>query len=160
MNSTLIHRILCPVDFSTTSEKALKYAERLAAQTGSELLLIHAFEKPDSYTDEGQSKPADPHVQEKLDAIEIDLPAEKVRRLLHAGDAADVIPWEAQEQDCDLIVMGTHGRGGLMHLLFGSVTEHVLRHARCPVLTIRDRPDDEPPLDEPKVVPLPPPGLM
>lgn len=156
----LIHRILCPVDFSKTSAKALDYAERLASQTGSELVLIHAFEKPESYTDTGQTTPADAHVRQELDAIELSLPAEKVRRLLHAGDATDVIPWMAQEENCDLIVMGTHGRTGLMHLLLGSVTEHVLRHARCPVVTIRDRPDDEPPLDEPRVVPLPPPSLM
>jgi universal stress protein A len=160
MNSELIHRILCPVDFSATSTKALKYAERLASQTGSELLLVHAFERPDSYGESGQTKPADTHIKEKLEAIELTLPADKVRRLLHAGDAVDVIPWMAQKEACDLIVMGTHGRGGLLHLLLGSVTEHVLRHARCPVLTIRDRPEKEPPLDEPRVVPLPPPGLM
>jgi len=156
----LIHRILCPIDFSNTSAKALEYAERLASQTGSELVLVHAFEKPESYGEAGQTTPADPHVKEKLDAIELSLPPEKVRRLLHAGDATEVIPWMAQKEQCDLIVMGTHGRTGLKHLLLGSVTEHVLRHARCPVVTIRDRPDDEPPLDEPRVVPLPPPGLM
>jgi universal stress protein A len=160
MTMELIHRILCPVDFSDTSMKAVKYAERLASQTGSELLLVHAFERPESYGDVGQTTPADPQLEKNLEAIELGLPAEKVRRLLHAGDATDVIPWMAQEEDCDLIVMGTHGRGGLMHLLLGSVTEHVLRHARCPVLTIRDRPENEPPLDEPRVVPLPPPGLM
>lgn len=156
----LIHRILCPVDFSATSMKAVKYAERLASQTDSQLLLVHAFERPDSYDDSGQTKPADPHVKEKLQAIELALPEDRVRRLLHAGDPIDVIPWMAQQEQCDLIVMGTHGRSGLMHLLLGSVTEHVLRHARCPVLTIRDRAEDEPLLDEPRVVPLPPPGLM
>ena len=160
MTKELIHRILCPVDFSDTSMKALKYAERLASQTGSELLLVHAFERPESYGDAGQTTPADPQLERKLEAIELGLPSEKVRRLLHAGDANDVIPWMAQQEECDVIVMGTHGRGGLMHLLLGSVTEHVLRHARCPVLTIRDRPDNEPSLEEPRVVPLPPPSLM
>ena len=119
MNTELIHRILCPVDFSDTSMKAVKYAERLASQTGSELLLVHAFERPESYGDVGQTTPADPQLEKKLQTIELGLPAEKVRRLLHAGDATDVIPWMAQEKDCDLIVMGTHGRGGLMHLLLG-----------------------------------------
>ena len=54
-----------------------------------------------------------------------------------AGKAAEVILETAQDQDVDLIVMGTHGRTGLRHALLGSVAEAVMRHARCPVLMIR-----------------------
>ena len=81
-------------------------------------------------------------------------------RVLHAGPPAEVICWLAQERKCDLIVMGTHGRSGLKHLLLGSVAELVLRNARCPVLTVRDRPANDPQLAEPKVLPLAPPRLM
>jgi len=156
----LIKRILCPVDFSSTSQKAFEYADRLAQSTGAELVLLHAFDLPESYDAAGQVHPADPQLEHQLNAIESAFPDVKITRILHAGPAPDVICWVAQDRQCDLIVMGTHGRTGLRHLLFGSVTEFVLRHARCPVLTVRDRPDDEPPLKEPRVMPLPAPRFM
>lgn len=53
------------------------------------------------------------------------------------GQPADAIIQFAQERDVDLIVMGTHGRSGLQHVLLGSVAEKVVRHAPCPVLTVR-----------------------
>jgi universal stress protein A len=83
-----------------------------------------------------------------------------LRRALHAGRPGEVICWMAEDQQCDLIVMGTHGRGGLAHLLLGSVAEYVVRHAHCPVTIVRDAPAKEPPLDEPRVMPLPPPQWM
>lgn len=160
MNAELIHRILCPVDFSSASTHALRYAERLAAQTGSDLVLVHAFDRPKTYDGPGQKTPADPHVKEKLDAVEVAASGVQVSRILHAGEPGEVIPWVAQEENCDVIVMGTHGRSALAHMLLGSVSEHVLRHARCPVLMIRERPDTESPLAEPRVERLPPPSLM
>jgi universal stress protein A len=71
-----------------------------------------------------------------------------------------VICWVAQEQQCDLVVLGSHGRTALAHLLLGSVAEYVLRHARCPVLTVRDRPAGEAPLAEPRVLPVPAPRFL
>ena len=79
---------------------------------------------------------------------------------MHAGPPGEVICWMAQEQQCDLVVLGSHGRAALAHLLLGSVAEYVLRHARCPVLTVRDRPADEPPLAEPRVLPVPAPRFL
>lgn len=153
------NRLLCPVDFSSSSQKAFAFAVRLAESTAAELLLVHAFDVPAELGPIGQHQPRDPHLAEQLDALQTTAPIH-VERLLHAGPPADVICWLAQERQCDLIVMGTHGRSGLTHLLFGSVTENVLRHARCPVLTIRDRPANEPPLPEPHVTPLKAPRLM
>jgi universal stress protein A len=153
-------RILCPVDFSETSLKALGYAQRLAAAAEAEVILLHAFDAPQSYDDLSQTKPADPTLEPRLHELRPASPQVKFRHVLHAGPPGEVICWLAEDQHCDLIVMGTHGRAGLKHLLFGSVAEHVLRHARCPVLTVRDRPADEPRLVEPKVLPLPPPRLM
>ena len=145
-----LQRILCPTDFSTASDKAMRYAEQLALQSGADLYLIHAFDIPVQMTVAAQTHPLDLRHQEQLQSLLLESSlANRVVRLLHAGPAGEVICWMAQEHQCDLIVMGTHGHSGLMHLIFGSIAEYVLRHARCPVLTIRDRPKDEPPLSQP-----------
>lgn len=156
-----IKQILCPTDFSASAAKAAVYAEQLALEVGAELFLFHAFDTPTTWTLSGQEHPRDPNLQRQLDAVLADSAhAHKIHRLQHAGPPGEVICWMAQEQHCDLIVMGTHGRGGLKHLLFGSVAEYVLRHARCPVLTIRDRDQDEPPLERPAMVPMKAPRFM
>jgi universal stress protein A len=152
-----IKRILCPIDFSETSAKALGYAERLARSTGAELVLLHVFDVPEDLGMLGQQVPADARLPDKLQAIGPSAPELPVERVLHAGPPADVICWMAQNRDCDLIVMGTHGRGGLAHLFLGSVAEHVLRHARSPVVVVRNRSANEPPLVEPRVLPMRPP---
>lgn len=156
----LIQRILCPIDFSETSMRAVAYAERLAQATGAGLVLVHAFDRPEAFTMAGQSRPADPELRSQLEAVRPATQGLSVERVLHAGEAGRVICWAAQQRNCDLIVMGTHGRTGLLHLLLGSTAEYVLRHARCPVLTVRDRPETEQPLEEPHVLPLPAPRFM
>ena len=156
-----IRQILCPTDFSPCAAKATAYAEQLAREADAELILFHAFDTPATWTLSGQEHPRDLRLQQQLDAILADSPhAPKIQRLQHAGVPGEVICWMAQDRQCDLIVMGTHGRSGLKHLLFGSVTEYVLRHARCPVLTIRDRDPDEPPLERPTIVPIKAPRYM
>ena len=150
-------RILCPLDFSERSEHAFRYAEELATQLEAELIIAHAFDRPATMDFPGQTTPANQALREKLESVESTLPLE---RLLHAGPPGEVICWLAQENNCDLIVMGTHGRTGLGHVLFGSVAEYVLQHARCPVLTIRLRAENEPRLREPRVLPLPAPRMM
>jgi nucleotide-binding universal stress UspA family protein len=152
-------RILCPIDFSEASRNTLEHAERLAAASGAEVIVLHAFDLPASYDHPGQTRPLDPKLREQLEMLQPHSPHVMFRHVLHAGPAGDVICWYAQDQKCDLIVMGTQGRTGLKHLLLGSVAEHVLRHARCPVLVVRQRPLNEPPLKEPIVLP-PPPRLM
>jgi universal stress protein A len=155
-----LQRILCPVDFSPLSAKALAYAERLAAGTGAELVLAHAFDIPASHTYDDVQNPADPTIRTQFEELPLTSPNPKVVRVLHAGPPGDVICWLAENRCCDLIVMGTHGRTGLKHLLLGSVVEHVVRHARCPVLTIADKSTDEPPLPEPLALPPKAPRFM
>ena len=155
-----IQRILCPVDFSDTSTAAFAFAERLAAALGAEVVLVHAFDMPETYDLAGQQRPADPSLAERLDGVKPSTTSLKVTRVLHAGLPGEVICWVAQERQCDLIVMGTHGRTGLAHLFLGSVAEYVMQHARSPVLTVRRRPAGERPLAEPVVLPPPPPHLM
>jgi len=148
-------RILCPIDFSAASLAALKYAEGMTKTLGCELVLAHAFKCPATWDFEGQTEPSNNEVRPQMDSLKCDVPSE---RLLHAGPPGPVICWLAQEQECDLIVMGTHGHTGLRHMLFGSTAEYVLQHARCPVLTVRERPKNEPRLEEPIVMPMPGPG--
>jgi universal stress protein A len=156
----VFHRILCPTDFSETSERAMKYAERLAESSGAELILLHAFDMPETYDARGQTRPADPELEPKLRRLQSSSARVKLTHALHAGPAGDVICWFAEDRQCDLIVMGTHGRTGLKHLLLGSVAEHVVRYARCPVLVLRTPKAGEPRLTEPVVLPPPPPPLM
>ena len=152
-----IHRVLVPTDFSATSQRALDYASRLAECTGATLILMHAFDVPDAWGAGGQPSEVDRELMDKLRTLQPSSDEIPVERVAHGGPPGAVICWVAQERQCDLIVMGTHGRKGLSHLLLGSVAEDVMRHARCPVLTVRDRPADEPPLEEPEVyIPMPP----
>jgi universal stress protein A len=157
---SVFQRILCGVDFSATSTKALQFAERLARETDAELILAHAFGVPAGYDAAGQKEPYDPNVRSQLEQLVPMYPEIRVRRVLHAGAPGEVICWLAEEQRCDLIVLGTHGRSGLMHLLLGSVAEYVLRHAHRPVVVVRDLPPGEQPPREPKVLPLPAPQWM
>ena len=153
----IITRILCPVDFSSPSMEAFKYAEELALAMKASLVTCHAFDRPASLDLGDQTEPADESIKQKLLDLNSTIPLE---RYLHAGSPGKVICWLAEDQGCDLIIMGTHGRTGLRHLLFGSVAEYVLQHANCPVMTIRMRPEKQVAHQEPLVIPLPAPRYM
>jgi nucleotide-binding universal stress UspA family protein len=136
-----LRRLLVAVDFSACSERALDYAAALAARLSASLLLLHVRAKPRS-TPQGFTL-ADPddlvRIQEGLRDAETrarERGAPHVATKLLDGDAWDQIVELAFEERCDLIVMGTHGRGAVGHLLLGSVAEQVLRHATCAVLTL------------------------
>jgi universal stress protein A len=154
----VFHCILCPIDFSETSVMAMTQAEQLAEKFGAELILLHAFDKPETYDRRGQTHPADRELESKLRAIQST--RVKVSHALHAGSPGEVICWFAEDKKCDVIVMGTHGRTGLKHFFLGSVAEHVVRHARCPVLVLRTAKPGEARLKEPIVMPPPAPPLM
>ena len=81
----LIQRILCPVDFSTTSAKAFEYAAKLAHQLRAELLVLHAFDTPKTLDIAGQTRPADPALRTKLEALTAPCEHVVVKRILHAG---------------------------------------------------------------------------
>ena len=147
---TSITRILVPTDFSTTSDHALEYARRLAESFGASLHLAHAFEDP--YTTAAFAAelytplPIFMRDQGVLDAearLSERLPQEDRRRFrgtaeVVTGSPARAIGGYAAALGADLIVMGTHGRGGMAHLLLGSVAEQVVRTSPCAVLTIRE----------------------
>lgn len=131
--------ILFPTDFSHAGDAALEYAASLARDTGGKLIILHVEEPLPAYIGEGYygvPNPPNPEVRRMLDAIK---PPEGVRHehRLVMGNPADEVVRIAKEENVDLIVMGTHGRTGFSRLLMGSVTEHVVRSAHCPVLTIK-----------------------
>jgi nucleotide-binding universal stress UspA family protein len=149
MNLT-ISRILVPIDFSAHSEFALRYAAALASRVGASVELLHVVEDPIATNVWGSET-----VLPDLTEVRAELVADAERRLLEFQDKAErqgvavlttvrmgptahTILEHAREAHVDLIVMGTHGRTGVAHLFMGSVAERVLRHAHCPVLTVRD----------------------
>jgi nucleotide-binding universal stress UspA family protein len=143
-----LHRILVPTDFSKFSQAALTYATAFAEKFGAELHLLHVVQNlalmiPDSVN---VMPPVGPSidqltraVSEALDRLvaENHLEHLKVQKGVREGTPFYEIIQYAKETDSDLIVMGTHGHSGLVHMLLGSVTEKVVRKAPCPVLTVR-----------------------
>jgi nucleotide-binding universal stress UspA family protein len=144
-----ISRILVATDFSTGSDLALDYATTLAHQFGAAVHLLHVVEDPfvaGAWTPELYIASIS-----TVRASLIDEAAARLARLCPAferhgltvtsevmvGSPAPAIRDVAEARRCDLVVMGTHGRSGMAHLLLGSVAEKVIRQAPCPVLTVR-----------------------
>jgi nucleotide-binding universal stress UspA family protein len=143
-----LEQILVPTDFSEPSEKAVRYAKALAqAFGGATLHLLHVVETAfvHGWTSEGYVG-ALPELRERLEreardalakcATDAELPA-GVRLVTRVGHPVAEILRYARQEAVDLVVMGTHGRSGIGHLLMGSVAERVVRAASCPVLTVR-----------------------
>jgi universal stress protein A len=142
-----IHRILAPTDFSEYSKQAVAYAHELAQRFRATLMLLHVVELP-PYPLEwlpprrlGGTLLGDLEQQATSDLAQV-LPdaqgaAVAVTRRVVVGIPYRKIVEVAEAENVDLIVMATHGRTGLSHLIMGSVAERVVRTAPCPVLTIR-----------------------
>ncbi len=136
-----IKTILYPTDFSDRSLYAFRMACALARDYGARVIVLHVVEPPFVPGEPGAiiDLPAnEPNLlMDRLKTFEPHDPSVKVEHVMREGPAAEVIADAAKEAQADLIVMGTHGRTGLSRILLGSVTEQVLRHAECPVLTVR-----------------------
>ena len=142
-----LRRILLPTDFSKFSDNALTYAIAFAEKFGAELHLLHVvqdlalFMPPDVVTVPAMV-PLDQLNTAAHDAInrlvrEHNLGRFTLHHEVREGNPFTEIVRYAKDHDIDLIIMGTHGRGGLAHVLLGSVSEKVVRKAPCPVLTVR-----------------------
>jgi universal stress protein A len=143
------HRILAPTDFSAPARAALIYAAALAEKFASELIVLHVVQDlaiflPDAVT---VTPVALPPAEEMTAAVRegitrfiqnSNLAGRTIREEVREGTPHAEIVEFAREAGVDLIVMGTHGRSGLSHMLLGSVTEKVVRTAPCPVLTVRE----------------------
>ncbi|MEK7368220.1 MAG: universal stress protein [Planctomycetota bacterium] len=139
-----IKTILCPIDYSKGSLAALDYALHFALREAARLYLMHVIDvrylegytplevvSPDSETinrikeELGERVPGD--VRKKI----------RVETIVTVGIPVLEIVNTAKEKEVDVIIMGTHGRTGIAHVIMGSVAENVVRRAHCPVLTVR-----------------------
>ena len=145
-----ISRILVPTDFSEPSDEALEYAKGLASCLGSSIHVLHVLEDlaAHAWTTEvyvsalpGVHDEMERQARDRLDQALT--PEEKAKYkaevALRMGSAFVEVVRYAREHGIDLIVMGTHGRGAIAHMLLGSVAERVVRKAPCPVLTVRHK---------------------
>jgi nucleotide-binding universal stress UspA family protein len=137
-------RILHPTDYSDHSSYALNIAADLARQHGASVLVLHIVSSLSpsavSYGEVATELEPEGYRRRIAEDLRRSVPAPEgieVEYLVSEGDPVEQIVTVAQEQSCDLIVMGTHGRTGLRHLMIGSVAEGVVRRGPCPVLTAR-----------------------
>lgn len=135
-------KILFPTDFSECSDAGLEHASTLAASMGASLLIVHVEEPPLAYAGGemyyGTPEPDTRVLEEMLRKVRPADPTIAVDHRLIVGSPAHAICDLAEQEGVDMIVMGTHGRTGLKRLLMGSVAEHVVRWAPCPVLTFKE----------------------
>jgi nucleotide-binding universal stress UspA family protein len=137
-----LRTILHPTDFSVPAEYAFRLACSIARDHGAQLLVLHVKPMEILYADSLYVLPPDPaHIeesfQEQLHQLQPPEPLAGVEYILKEGNPVAEILRTAEENDCHLIVMGTHGRTGVRRLLMGSVAEAVMRKAACPVLTVK-----------------------
>jgi nucleotide-binding universal stress UspA family protein len=142
-----MRRILVPVDYSDGSGLALKAALGFARLVGAELDVVHVWDRPSWMADtmtvqmEGKQRPLGALIRENAQSeMDAFLAAQGIssglpHRLL-SGEPVSTVLGELEAGRHDLVVVGTHGRGGLKHLLLGSVAEKLVRLAKVPVLTI------------------------
>jgi len=140
-----IETILMPTDFSASSQRALEYAVALARQSNAALHLVHVVAhpleiatSPEGYYVEyaGLRRQLHDEAERQLVALAKSITGVNVTTGVLDGSPARAIVAEATDKKCQLIVMGTQGRGFFSHLVLGSVAERVVRTASCPVLTV------------------------
>lgn len=145
-------KILVATDFSECSQEACAYALSLARKFDAELFLLHvinepvdlrgfyvphiSFEELEKEIADGATKMMEQFCAQHLEGYP------RLQTAVVSGIPYEEITRSAQEQGASLIVIGTHGRTGLDHLIFGSTAERVVRNAACPVLTIRQQTAD------------------
>lgn len=143
-------KILHPTDFSDLSLHALDYARKLCETFGAQLHCLHVIDEAYQYwTAMGpEMAPVTPPVEDLTSMAEtqmerfaddhlVGLKFAPVTKVASGKPFAEIVAY-AREAGIDLIVLTTHGRGGLSHVLLGSTAEKVVRKAPCPVLTVRD----------------------
>jgi nucleotide-binding universal stress UspA family protein len=143
----VFYRIVVPTDFSGCSEEAWELAQRMAAALGSELVLTHVLVEAPLYEEgpftmektrrvyDAARKWAEESIEHWAGAARAK--GLKVRTVLRTGVPYREIVDLATDEHADLVLIGTHGRGGLDRALLGSVADRVVRLSPCPVLTVR-----------------------
>jgi len=144
----MFNKILCPVDFSEFTDEILEYAVNIAKRFDSELHMIHVIPNLNYFTPYESfltpenlvaiERNIEGEVGKDFDKVtkKLDLPFKQV---IKTGVTFVEIIDYVKEHGIDLVVMGTHGRSGIEHILIGSVAEKVVRKSPCPVLTVRPK---------------------
>jgi nucleotide-binding universal stress UspA family protein len=138
-----ISRILVATDFSDQASKALEWARTFAGALGAKLVLLHVINIFSLAETGCVMAGVDPlhlvreQAQRYMDEVKRVVP--DAETLIREASPRPAIVDAALELDCQMIIMGTHGRSGLAHLLLGSVAEYVVRNSKVPVLTVRVR---------------------
>lgn len=143
-----IEKILFPTDFSEHSKHAFTYALSFAKEYGAQLHMLHVVEDvqylANAYMFDVPMMPSfadmEENRQKEMEEFierEVADPSIKIEKSIRHGRPFVEIIQAARDENVDLIVIATHGRGGLEHVLFGSTAEKVVRKAPCPVLSIR-----------------------
>ena len=139
-----IQKILVPTDFSAYGDEAFRVAHTLARALGADVIVVHVAQAPAVVTAEGPS-PVDVRDEKGknlwggLLALQAQDPQVRVEHEVIVADrptVAHILDLQ-EKRGCDLIVMGTHGHSWVKQRLAGSLTEEVIRHARCPVLVVK-----------------------
>ncbi len=155
-SNTRYKKVVVPIDGSGWSERAIPHAVDIARAHDAEIILLHVFRPPvHEYTDQialaGQQEQLDQireNVKTHLMSVRNTLRNEQLNvrvQMIEGTGVASLICDYVNEEDADLVVMCTHGRGGLARFMFGSVAHKVMQEVRVPVLLIRpdkDNPDD------------------
>lgn len=137
--------VLCPIDFSEASYHAAEYALRFAQQANGKLILAHILHNPSTefFHEAGHVISWDT-AKARAGALLDEAKAKRfgsfggIDTVVDAGDPHDLVVRLARSRKVDLIVVATHGRTGLDHVLMGSVAEKIIRHAPCPVFVVRE----------------------
>ena len=143
----MFQKILVPLDFSDYTDEIMNVAAQIAQKFGSTIHLLHVIPNMDYFTPYESFLSAGNlvNIQREIErevGKDMEAVAEKIKdipvtKAIHTGIAVLEIVDYVRTEKIDLVVMGTHGRGGLEHILIGSVAEKVVRKSPCPVLTIR-----------------------
>ncbi len=144
----MIARILVPTDFSSTSRHALRYAVDLNRSFSARLYLVHVLQDFTDFSEYNLSPTILPQLYMELEqaaALKLDEMVSAAvppgmhcdTYILHGIPFSEIISFSFAEQ-IDLIVVGSHGRTGLKHVLFGQTAEKIIKKAPCPVLTVKD----------------------
>ena len=139
-----IHTILCPVDFSDASKKAIRYAKEFAGNMGASVYLLNVIEPRPMAMDVSLNYVPFEADLEKAAKDDLDVIVQEFKRVgLNAeygvviGNTADSILENIEMFNVNLVIMGSHGKKGLSRLIMGSVAETVVRKANCPVLIVK-----------------------
>lgn len=141
-------RICCAIDFAEPSRAAMEEGADLARQFEADLVLVHVLVPPPPAASDVlvssrgvMQLEAEAHEKtlEEWRAEAGRRAGRPVQARVLSGDPAGAVLRQARDEDCDLLIVGTHGRTGLARMALGSVAERIVRQAECPVLVVHDR---------------------